>query len=121
MKTLYPEDWPQFFTATIVNWNELLKEDRYKDIVINSFRYLKNENRIKINAFVIMNNHIHLIWQALQGHILKDVQSSFAKHTAKAFLKFSAASFLPGLEIQSTTLSRRDGSRPGSIVSSRVC
>jgi putative transposase len=42
-----------------------------------------NEKRIELNAFVIMNNHIHLIWQALPGFTASSVQASFMKYTAQ--------------------------------------
>ena len=91
MKTLYPENWPQFFTATIEGWKHLFKDDSFKDIIINSLRFLKDEGRIKINAYVIMSNHVHFIWQAMGGYYLEDIQSSFARHTAKEFLKLLTA------------------------------
>ena len=87
MDPLYPEEWPQYFTATIVGWKHLFKEDRYKDIIINSLQSLTSNKKIALNAFVIMSNHVHFIWQALPGYHLKDIQTSFAKHTAKEFLK----------------------------------
>lgn len=34
-----------------------------------------------------MDNHIHLIWQAMHGYRLNQVQTSFKKFTAKQFLK----------------------------------
>ena len=36
---------PQFFTATILEWKHLLEEDSYKDIVINSLRFLKKRKK----------------------------------------------------------------------------
>jgi hypothetical protein len=63
MEPLYPQNWPQFYTATIEGWKHLLKDDKYKSAIIDSLKYLKSQGRIKINAFVIMDNHIHLIWQ----------------------------------------------------------
>jgi REP element-mobilizing transposase RayT len=74
---MYPENWPQFFTATIQGWKYLLKDDRYKLIIINCLNYLVKNSKVKINAFVIMSNHIHLIWQATAGNTLEDVQTSF--------------------------------------------
>jgi hypothetical protein len=41
-----------FFTATILNWFKVLENDSYKDVIIESFRYLVDENRVKIFAFV---------------------------------------------------------------------
>jgi len=39
---------PQFFTATILEWKHLLKEDEYKDIIIKSLQFLINEKSVVI-------------------------------------------------------------------------
>ena len=57
----YPVFWPQFYTATILEWKPLLKQDKYKDVIIESLRFLVFEKRINLYAFVIMSNHVHLI------------------------------------------------------------
>jgi putative transposase len=49
----YPVYWPQFFTATILEWKQLLKQDKYKNIIIDSLRFLVLEKRITLYAFVI--------------------------------------------------------------------
>ena len=72
---------PQFFTATNLEWKHLLREDKYKAIIINSFRFLVKNNRVKIYSFVIMPNHLHLIWQMQPGHERKHVQRDFLKFT----------------------------------------
>lgn len=81
---------PHFFTATILEWKRLLKPAKYKDIIIDSLRFLFQEQRVRVNAFVIMINHIHLIWQMMPGILYEDVQRDFLKYTAgkiKADLK----------------------------------
>ncbi len=83
MKTTYPIYWPQFYTATIYQWKHLLTEDKHKDIIIESLKFLVHEKRIVLNAFVIMSNHIHLIWQPLFGFTTSDIQASFMKYTAQ--------------------------------------
>ena len=85
MKELYPENWPQFYTATIQGWKHLLKEDKYKNVIVNALQFLVENKRVKVNAFVIMDNHLHFIWQAMHGYNLDDVQTSFKKHTSKQF------------------------------------
>ncbi|MEQ9424463.1 MAG: hypothetical protein RJQ09_08610 [Cyclobacteriaceae bacterium] len=65
---------PQFITITAYNWKHLLKPDKNKQEVINSLSFLVKEKRVKIYAFVILNNHMHLIWQILEPHNRKDVQ-----------------------------------------------
>ena len=74
-----------FFTATILNWKHLLKEDKYKDVIIESLRFLVKENRIKVYAFNIMPNHIHVIWHIQAGYKREDVQRDFLKFTAQQF------------------------------------
>lgn len=83
MKTTYPEYWPQFYTATIHKWKQLLSDDKHKEIIIDSLRFKVTEKRIELNAFVIMSNHIHLIWQPLFGFTPTDIQSSFMKYTGQ--------------------------------------
>ena len=74
---------PQFFTATILEWKHLLKEDEFKDIIIKSLQFLTNEKSVVIYAFVIMPNHIHLIWQIQDGFKRDKIQLRFLRFTAQ--------------------------------------
>jgi len=85
MKTTYPEHWPQFFTATIKGWKPLLKENKHKDVIIDSLKFLVEDKRIYLFAFVIMSNHLHSIWQPLYGHSPSSVQAAFLKFTGFQF------------------------------------
>jgi len=78
-----PQYHPQYFTATILNWQHLLKPDKYKAIIIQSLQFLVKEKRIELNAFTIMSNHIHLIWQAQHGHVKENIQRDFLKYTSQ--------------------------------------
>ena len=90
MQTDYAIHWPQFYTATIYEWKHVLSQDKHKDIIVESLQFLVNDKRIILNAFVIMSNHIHLIWQPMFGFSPADVQASFMKYTAQQ-LKHSLA------------------------------
>lgn len=72
-----------FFTATILEWKPLLKNDIYKDIIISSLRYLTNDKRAEIYAFVIMPNHIHLLWKIKNDRQYENVQRDFMKYTGQ--------------------------------------
>ena len=74
---------PRFFTATILEWKHLLKDDDYKVIVINSLKFLVDEGSIVIYGYVIMPNHIHLIWQIQDGFKQDKIQMRFLKFTAR--------------------------------------
>lgn len=73
----------QFFTATILWWKPLLKPDKYKQIIIDSLKFLVKNKRVKVYGFVIMPNHIHIVWKINENYLLKDVQRDFLKYTAQ--------------------------------------
>ena len=75
---------PQFFTATIIGWKNLLKEEQFKLIIIEALAYLSKE-KVIIYGFVIMDNHVHLIWQFQNENTREKVQHSFLSYTAKQF------------------------------------
>ncbi len=50
-----------FWTDTIKNWNGLLKDDVYKNIVIDCWRELVKRKKIVVYGFVIMPNHLHIL------------------------------------------------------------
>jgi putative transposase len=87
MKKQYAQEWPQFFTATIQEWKHLLKEDKYKNIIVDTLKFLIKEEKLTVNGFVIMSNHIHIIWQSKGSNSIKLIQNSFIKYTAKEFKK----------------------------------
>ena len=66
-----------FWTATINQWQRLLGEDKYKDVIIGSLEYLSNAGKIDVFAFVIMPNHIHLIWRINELNGKETAQGSF--------------------------------------------
>ena len=59
--------YPHLFTATILEWKHLLAKDVMKDIIVSSLNFLVAEKRIKLHGFVLMANHIYLIWQIQDG------------------------------------------------------
>jgi REP element-mobilizing transposase RayT len=49
--------------------------------------YLSNAGKIDVYAFVIMPNHIHLIWKTKELNGKETAQGSFLKYTAHVFRK----------------------------------
>lgn len=72
-----------FFTASILEWKYLLKPDKYKSIIVESLKFLVEKNRVKIYGFVIMPNHLHLLWKMEEPNIRENVQRDFLKFTAQ--------------------------------------
>jgi len=82
IKTYHPE----FLTATILDSKHLLDED-FKGIIINCMDWLVTNKRCKIYGFVIMPNHIHLLWKIEDGFDRANVQGALLSHTAHLFKK----------------------------------
>jgi len=55
-----------FWTDTIYEWKKLLSPDIHKQIIIDCWRELVKRKLIAIYAFVIMPNHIHVLWEMLE-------------------------------------------------------
>ena len=77
-----------FYTDTIIGFSHLLADDNLKIIVINSLKYLVDNELINIYGYVIMPNHIHLIWKVLKNNGKESPVSSFTKFTAHQFKKY---------------------------------
>jgi len=52
----------EFFTATCLQWQPLLQKEAHKNIVLNSLSFLVTEKRIWLYGYVLMPNHIHILW-----------------------------------------------------------
>ncbi len=76
-----------FWTATINQWQRLLHEDRYKQVVVDSLNNLSLRGKIDVFAFVIMPNHIHLIWRINEANGKELPHSSLLKFTSHEFKK----------------------------------
>jgi len=76
-----------FWTATINKWQRLLQKNEFKEVIINSFIHLSKLGKMDVFAFVIMPNHIHVIWRTNELNGKESAQGSFLKYTAHEFKK----------------------------------
>ena len=75
-----------FCAITINKWQHLLKQDENKMIIINSLQWLVQKELVKIYGYVIMPNHIHLMWEQLSMNSKEFPKNSFEKFTAKSLV-----------------------------------
>ncbi|MEP6725520.1 MAG: hypothetical protein ABJC98_06880, partial [Bacteroidota bacterium] len=76
-----------FWTITINHWYPLLRKEENKMIMINSLQWLLSKQLAQIYGYVIMPNHIHLMWNQLKMNGREFPKNSFEKFTAKRMLK----------------------------------
>lgn len=78
----------QFITITCLNWLPLLQNDLHKQIIIEALKNRIQKEQVTVYAFVIMPNHMHLIWQLPDTVIRENFQRDFLKFTARSLLQF---------------------------------
>ena len=79
-----------FMTFTVVGWIDLFSRKIYHDIFLKNMQYCREHKDLSIGAFVIMSNHVHVIWQSKSGklsHTLRDFKSFCTKEFIKAIEK----------------------------------
>ena len=71
-----------FRTSTIKDRKRLLKPDTYKQLVPDTWRRLVERQLIAVYGFVIMPNHLHVIWEMRQKNGKEMPHASFNKTTS---------------------------------------
>jgi len=72
-----------FLTFSIMGWIDIFSRQRYRDIILESMQFCRIKKGLNIGAFVIMSNHVHTIWTAMNNN-LSDVIRDFKTFTSKA-------------------------------------
>ena len=80
---LFMQQGIEFFTATCLNWQPLLQPDHHKKIILDSLTFLVENKRIWLYGYVIMPNHVHILWCKQPEWLNKNVQQHFSKFTAQ--------------------------------------
>lgn len=52
---------PHFVTFTVVGWIDVFSREQYKEKIVESLRYCVEHKGLKLHAWVIMTNHVHLM------------------------------------------------------------
>lgn len=87
-KFLPGDSAPYFVTATTVNWLPLFSNPTIAQFVIDSLRFLQENGRVTIYAYVLMENHLHLV--AAAENLGKEI-ANFKSFTAKQSIDFYTA------------------------------
>ena len=52
---------PHFVTCTILNWILIFTRKESTEIIFESIKYLQQKENLKNHAYVILENHLHMI------------------------------------------------------------
>jgi len=73
-----------FVTSTIVEWIPIFTSENYFKILADVVTFSQNEKSLKVFAYVIMDNHFHMV---LQHDNLTNIMKSIKSYTAKKILE----------------------------------
>ncbi|VFM95184.1 MAG: REP element-mobilizing transposase RayT [Candidatus Kentron sp. G] len=82
---IYNETTPHFLTCTTLNWIPLFTRPATVKIILDALRFRQQERDLKIYAYVILENHLHMIAQSprLSGEL-----ASFKSYTAHYLIEY---------------------------------
>jgi len=81
---IYEPTHPHFITCTVLNWIPLFTRKESVEILLESFRYLQKTDNLKLYAYVILENHIHIV---TQSDDIAQSMAKFKRHTARQLIK----------------------------------
>jgi putative transposase len=74
-----------FVTFSVIGWIDVFSRESYKEIFINSLKYCQENKGLKLHAWVIMTNHVHLIMSSNTNKI-EDIVRDLKKYTSKKII-----------------------------------
>ena len=96
---IFETQFPHFLTGTVVNWIPLFANEHIAGIIFESLNYLQSNKRLTVYAYVLMENHYHLI--ASSENLGKEI-ANFRSFTARKIIdclgQIRASHFLKQLQ-----------------------
>jgi len=80
---VYEPTHPHFITCTVLHWIPIFTNSESVNIVLESLKYLQANHNLKLYAYVILENHLHLV--ASSDDIAKDI-ARFKSFTAREII-----------------------------------
>ncbi|MFH1919127.1 MAG: transposase [Planctomycetota bacterium] len=120
---IFETDCPYFMTCTINGWLPIFTRPEAAQIIFDSWRYLEEERDFRLSAYVILEDHLHLIASAPElSDVIKRFKSFTARQIVDLLRKHGAETLLRqlrALKLRHKTESQfqvwQEGSKPKQI------
>ena len=80
---VYDAEFPHFLTCTVVGWLPVFTRPEMFQIVYDSLEWFQNRDQLRVFAYVILENHLHLI--ASGDQLSRDI-GIFKSYTARQII-----------------------------------
>lgn len=75
-----------FVSFAVVEWVDVFTRKEYVNVVIDSLKHCQKAKGLKIHAWCVMSNHMHLVISA-NNNDLSDILRDFKKYTSKELVQ----------------------------------
>ncbi|TCC89071.1 transposase [Pedobacter frigiditerrae] len=76
-----------FVSFATVGWIDVFTRRVYRDLFLESLTYCSKEKGLRLHAWVIMSNHVHLIISCMEGQHLANIMRDLKKYSSYRILK----------------------------------
>jgi len=83
------EHYAFFVTCSVVEWLPLFQNEPYRNIILDSLRYVISHKPTELNAYAIMPTHLHAIFWPHQGVRIGDILRDFKRFTSRAISRLA--------------------------------
>ena len=82
---IFDDQYPYFVTGTIIQWLPLFSNSEVVQLVLDSMAFMQTHLRLVLYAYVIMENHLHLV--ASSDNLSKEL-GDFKSFTARQIIDY---------------------------------
>lgn len=75
-----------YMTFTVVGWIDIFSRQVYRDVFLKNLQHCRSHKDLSLGGYVIMTNHVHVIWQSRSGK-LSDTLRDFKSYCTKQFIE----------------------------------
>ena len=86
--------FPHFLTCTVVGWMPVFTRPETVQILLDSWQFLQDQERMSLLGYVVLENHVHFIASARD--LSKEV-GDFKSYTARRIVDYLAERHVQGL------------------------
>lgn len=79
-------DGTYFVTFAVVHWIDVFTRNCYRELFLESLKYCQDNKGLRVHAYVIMTNHVHLIISS-SGDPLEHIMRDLKKFTSSRIIK----------------------------------
>ena len=82
---IFENEYPYFVTGTIIQWLPLFSNPEVAQIVLDSLAFMQEKGRLILYAYVIMENHFHMVVSSIE---LSKELGDFKSFTARKIIDY---------------------------------